>query len=99
MKQVSYFGYFDPTLRRNILLTSARPPLGVTVSTTNVVVFTKVTTSARKYDSYEPPDPGAGVTVLVALALALVFSIWYFTGPVPVNRKHAVRMLAYVLQQ
>ena len=60
MKQVSYFGYFDPALRRNILLTSARPPLGVTVSTTDVVVFTKVTMSARKYGSYEPCDSGLG---------------------------------------
>ena len=43
--------------RPKTLLTPARPPLGVTVITTDGIVFTKVTTSARKYDSYEPPDP------------------------------------------
>ena len=44
--------------RKKTLLTPARSPLGVTVNTADGVVFTKVTTGARKYDSYEPPDPG-----------------------------------------
>ena len=48
----------DPAFRRKTLLTPARPPLGVTESATDGVVFTTVTTSARKYGSYEPPDPG-----------------------------------------
>ena len=47
----------DPAFRRKTLLTPARPPLGVTESATDGVVFTTVTTSARKYGSYEPPDP------------------------------------------
>ena len=56
------FSYFitvvnDPAFRRKTLLTPARPPLGVTESATDGVVFTTVTTSARKYGSYEPPDP------------------------------------------
>jgi hypothetical protein len=48
----------DPAFRRKTLLAPAHPPLGVTESTTDGVVFTAVTMSARKYGSYEPPDPG-----------------------------------------
>jgi hypothetical protein len=51
-------GGWRSNFQRKTLLTPARPPLGVTVITTDGIVFTKVTMSARKYDSYEPPDPG-----------------------------------------
>ena len=47
----------DPAFRRKTLLTPARPPLGVTESAADGVVFMKVSMSARKYGSYEPPDP------------------------------------------
>ena len=58
-----YYFYYNAVINdlafwRETLLTPARPPLGVTENTTDGVVFTKVTTSARKCDTYEPPDPG-----------------------------------------
>ena len=85
-----YYFYYntvinDLAFRRKTLLALARLPLGVTENTIDGVVFTKVTTSARKYDSYEPPDPG---THIVHTHIVFISDNFYFSPAVEMRKSY-----------